>query len=172
MEEVLALVGSVGGAVSSSGTSGSLALLIGAGFRLGIRALIDFFENKQEFEQEQARVKLQDELEANRHGREIAMIKAQKEAGVEVIPVSSEMYGNIAENTNFTVAVSSVSKDTGYWQINALNSLIRPGLALFCIVVWGLSLWHRNYVLTTWDLDLIGVTLGVFIGSRISATGR
>jgi hypothetical protein len=152
--------------------SGGISLLLGTAFRLGFPAIIDYFKTKQEAENEEKLVRLSDEMESKRHSRDIEMMKAQRDAGVEVLPVPSERLEFLTDDAHFTSATASVYAPSRFKIVDFINSMIRPGLAAFCIVVWGISLWHRNYVLSPWDVELIGVTLGVFIGSRIKSTGN
>jgi hypothetical protein len=149
-------------------TSALVSLLGGTAFKLMITYAMDQFKSWQEHKFEMARMELQDKIEEAQAMRQIKIIEAQKNFGLKTIDVEVETQ-NIAD---YQAAVASVRDPTGFKWIDAWNSTIRPGLATFCVVIWGLHLAKNGFVLGEWDLDLIGATLGIFIGSRISHTGR
>lgn len=157
---------------AASSASAIIALLGGTAFRLVIGHVISLIENYQEFKFEQGRIKLQNELETNQIQRQIELLKAQKEVGVSVVNVEKEYAQQQIDQDHYNTIFNKLLQPTGFQTLDFLNSAVRPLLAIICIVVWLISLAGRNWVLSTWDLELIGATLGLFIGSRISSTGK
>lgn len=152
----------------STTTSALISLLGGTAFKLVITYVMDQFKAWQEHKFEIALMKLQNKIETDQAERQIRIIEAQKNFGLKTIDVEIEQQSM----ADFQAAVASVQQPTGFVWLDAWNSTIRPGLATFCVIVWGLHLAKNGFALGEWDLDLIGGTLGIFIGSRISHTGR
>lgn len=162
------------GDIANIGVFGSalVSFLGGTAFRLGITALLDRFKDYQEYKFELGRIELQSNLEQKKYLREIELLKAQKEAGIEFVSREVQNAGGISDLVNFSNAAASVRKPTGFRNLDIWNSSIRPTLATFCIIIWGISLAKKGFILGPWDLELIAATLGIFIGSRISSTGK
>lgn len=155
------------------GAGSALASFLGAtAFRLALSFGMDRFKDWQEHRFEMERIKVQDKIEQNIHDRNLQSLRVQKLLGVLEIAVHKEYDQSVEDSARFDQAVASVTKPTGVKWLDTLNSVIRPELAQVCILVWGISIIVRGFVLTPWDLELISATLGVFVGSRITHTGR
>lgn len=153
-------------------SSAVLALLGGTAFRLVLSFTMDRVKEYQDHRFEMQSIKLQDHIEESRSNRHMKILQIQKDLGLEQVGMEIDRSDSLQNMVNFQEAVADVKKPTGFLYLDMLNSSIRPGLAIFCIVIWGLHLYHKNWILSSWDLELIAATLGIFIGSRIASTGK
>lgn len=153
-------------------SSALYSLLGGTAFRLILTFVMERYKDWQEFKIEKARIELQNKLENDQAERHVKMLTAQKLAGVSVIHAEKEVVADIVDTKSFDLAVKNLNKPTGFKELDAWNSAIRPTLATLCIILWVLALAKRDWLLTPWDLELISAVLGIFIGSRISSTGK
>ena len=151
--------------------SAFISFLGGTAFRLLLSYLMDRYTVRQEHYYELQRIKIQDEIEANVHARNLQALRVQSDLGIQVVESQRAYDATLFDNMQFEKAVESVSKPTGNTKIDAINSLIRPLLAVTCIGVWIWNIYAKRGVLTSWDLELIAATLGVFVGSRIHHKG-
>jgi hypothetical protein len=152
--------------------SALLTFLGSAAFRLLISFFMDRLKDWQEYGFEQGRIRLQAELEALAAKRELESLAMQKDLGIDVIRAerSNELY--LEDLTSFNKATDNVYKETGHWTLDIWNSSVRPLLACTCIAAWVFHIIMNNGTLNAWDLELISATLGVFVGTRITQTGR
>jgi len=156
-----------------SPVSSALFSFLGAtSVRLFLTHIIDHWKTRQEHDYELARIKVQDQVEQNVHDRNLQALRVQKELGVLEVATGKAHELVVLDNARFDEAVADIKKPTKWEFLDKYNSFIRPALATFCILAWGISLHHRGWILSTWDLELISATLGVFVGSRIHSTGR
>lgn len=148
-----------------------LTFLGGATVRLFLGHIFDFITKWQDNKNELARLKLQGDLDAAQHERNLAAIRVQAELGIKVIEAQTEAHVTSAEADAFVEAVKATGQKTGIMWVDVWNGVIRPLLATVCIVLWVRSLLERNFVLDDWDRALMGMALGVFVGGRIHAKG-
>ena len=149
-----------------------ITFLGSAGIRLALGHLFDFATKWQDSKNEMAHLRLQGELDAAQHARNLEAIKVQAELGVKVIEAQTEAHVTAAEADAFVEAVKATGQKTGVFLVDLWNGVIRPFLATVCIALWISSLWHRSFVLDEWDRALMSMALGIFVGGRIHATGR
>lgn len=149
-----------------------VTLLGSATARLFLGHLFDYLTKWQDNKNEIARMRAQADLEAAQHERNLSAQRLQAELGVKVIEAQTTEHRAAAEDDAFLEAVKSVGLKTGIAIIDGWNGSIRPLLATICITLWVSSLWQRGFVLDDWDRGLVAAVLGIFIGGRISATGR
>jgi hypothetical protein len=142
-----------------------------AGLRLFVGKLFDAFDKWQDQRNELARLKLQNELDAAQHERNLAAVRLQAEMGVKVIEAQTVSHVTSAEADAFVEAVKATGQRTGIQWVDVWNGVIRPLLASVCIALWVSSMAHRGFALDEWDRSLMGLALGVFVGGRISAKG-
>jgi hypothetical protein len=148
------------------------SFLGGTAFRLLLTFITERIQYWQEFKFETERLKLQNQIENDQAKRHIEILEAQKKAGIQLVEAEISKESNLADITNFQFVVKDATKPTGFIELDFWNSAIRPALATICTIVWIISLIIRGWILTPWDLELIAAVLGIFVGSRISHTGR
>lgn len=149
-----------------------ITLLGSAGARLFIGQLFDFVTKWQDQRNELQRLKLQGELDAAQHARNLEAQRLQADLGIKVIEAQTVAAVNEAEAAAFVEAVKATGKATGVRFIDGWNGAIRPTLASVAIVLWMVSLAQRGFALDDWDRAIMGSVLGLFIGGRIAKTGR
>jgi hypothetical protein len=143
----------------------------GATIRLLLGHVFDFITKWQDSKNEMERLRLQGELDAAQHARNLEAIKVQADLGVKVIEAQTDAHVTSAEADAFVEAVKATGQKTGIAWVDVWNGIIRPLLATMCIALWALSLYHRSLVLDEWDRSLMSLALGVFVGGRIHAKG-
>lgn len=149
-----------------------ITFLGGATFRLIVGYIHDFLTKWQDNRNEIARLELQGRLDAERHEREQSAQRLQAELGIKVLEVQTRRDQAAAEDAMLLEAIRGTQRATGIRWVDAWNGVIRPLLASVCIGLWVMSLWERSFKLDEWDRALMSLALGVFVGGRITATGR
>ena len=148
-----------------------LTFVGGATMRLFLGHLFDFVTKWQDSKNEIERLRVQGELDAAQHERNLAAIKLQANLGIKVIEAQTEAHVTQAEADSFLEAVKATGQRTGIVWVDVWNGIIRPLLATMCIALWAMSLFQRHLVLDDWDRALMSLALGVFVGGRIHAKG-
>lgn len=148
-----------------------ITFLGGATVRLFLGHLFDFVTKWQDSKNELALMKLQGDLDAAQHGRNLEAIRVQAELGVKVIEAQTTAHVTQSEADAFLEAVKATSTRTGIYWIDLWNGSIRPALASIAMLLWVAKLIGAGFVLDEWDRDLIGLALGVFVGGRIHQKG-
>jgi hypothetical protein len=143
-----------------------LSLLGGGTFRLLLGELVAWLKQRQDQSAELALMRLQGELAAAEHARNLDAIRLQAELGVNTIAVKAESDIVAAEAQAFRDAVAASMRPTGIRWVDAWNASIRPAFASIALALWGLALWRQGFVLTEWDQSLMGVVIGFFFADR------
>lgn len=116
--------------------------------------------------QEIERMRLQGELDAAAHTRNLEAIKVQAELGVKTIQVQSEAVLDKIEADAWAGVVNSTTQKTGILFIDLWNGCIRPMLATLAILAVVGQIASNGFVLSDWDKELIGGILGIYIADR------
>jgi hypothetical protein len=146
--------------------------LASAGARLAIGKLFESLEKWQDNRNEIARMRVQADLEAAAHERNLAALRLQHDLGIRTIDAQSSAETQASLMDAFNEAVRATRDRTGVWFIDAWNGVIRPLLATIALGLWVASIWQRGGVLDDWDRGLMASAIGIFVGGRIAATGR
>lgn len=148
-----------------------ITFLGGATVRLALGHLFDAFTKWQDNKNELQHLRLQGELDAAQHSRNLEAIRLQAELGVKVIEAQTQAHVTEAEADAFLEAVKATGQRTGIYWIDLWNGSIRPALASIAMLLWVAKMIGAGFVLDEWDRDLIGLALGVFVGGRIHQKG-
>lgn len=146
--------------------SAVLSFLGGSVFRTIWGELSAFLTARQEHKQELDRLRLQGELDAAAHVRQLEAIKAQHDMGVETIRVQSAADLEKIDADIFGQAVELTGKITGFAIVDIWNGIIRPALATMCMALVTLHFYRHNWVLDEQGWSLIGASLGIFVADR------
>lgn len=111
-------------------------------------------------------MRLQGDLEAAQHARNLEAIRVQADLGVKTIQVQAEADIGRLEMEGWSGAVKEAMKPTGIYIVDLWNGIIRPLAASIAILLWVLALNSQNWKMTDWDMELVGVVLGFFFASR------
>jgi hypothetical protein len=146
--------------------SALLSFLGGSVFRMIFGEISSFFTKKQDHDQEMARMRLQAEVADKDHARMLENLRLQSELGVRQIEAQAVAEVDKSEALAFGYAMKDAFKPTGIWFVDVWNGLIRPAAATVVLFLWLLKLYHQDYRMAEWDMELAGVILGWFFANR------
>lgn len=152
--------------------SALLSFLGGSAFRLIWEQISTALTKRQDHKHEVERLRLQAEVDAAQHARNLEAIKLQHQLGVEVIRVQGEADVQRIETEGWAAALREANKQTGIVWVDAWNGSIRPLVASIAVFVWVLALHEQGFKMTPWDRELVGVVLGFYFATRVLRTGR
>jgi hypothetical protein len=153
--------------------SAILSFLGGSVFRAIWGELSTWFTARQEHRYELDRLRLQGELDAAAHGRNMEAIKVQADLGVKTIMVQADADLGRLEMEGWAGAVKEGLKPTGIALVDTWNGVIRPLAASIAIFLWVVALNAQGWKMSEWDRELVGVILGFFFASRVlTAKGK
>ena len=145
----------------------------GSVFRMIWGEVSAFITAKQEHAQELDRMRLQGELDAAQHARNLEAIKVQSDLGVKVIEVQRDADIDRIEAGAWERTVDAVGKLTGIRFIDVWNQSVRPLLATLAILFVCFEIIERGMVLSDWDRELFGAILGIYVADRsLSRRGK
>lgn len=151
---------------------GLISFLGGTAFRWLFGEALDFLKRRQEMRSEVELMRLQHDLERERHQWQQEAIAAHAAMGIKVIEAQAEATERAGAAEAFLAAVQGVNAASqrpdwvGVW-----NAAIRPLLATVAIVaLLGESLGWMT--LSALFAEVSCAVLGVFVGERIRARGR
>lgn len=125
---------------------------------------------KQDHAFEIERMRVQGELDAAAHARNLEALRVQAELGVKTVQVQAEADISKLELEGWSNAVSLANKPTGVLVVDVWNGVIRPLAATIAIYLWVVALNAQGWKMGDWDKELVGVILGFFFASRVLAT--
>lgn len=125
---------------------------------------------KQDHVFEIERMRVQGELDAAAHARNLEALRVQAELGVKTVQVQAEADISKLELEGWSNAVSLANKPTGVLVVDVWNGVIRPLAATIAIYLWVVALNAQGWKMGDWDKELVGVILGFFFASRVLAT--
>lgn len=145
----------------------------GTAFRWIFGEVIGLIKERDSDKREIERMRLQFEQDAQRQQWQQAAIKAAADAGLKLVEAKAEASREEWSDRAFLAAVGATSKPSGIKWIDGFNALIRPELAQVSILlIVGNALFPTHVVLQGVVLEVICGALGLFLGGRISSTGR
>jgi hypothetical protein len=143
-----------------------LSFLGGNVFRMIFGELISYFNKKQEHGQEIERMRLQAELDAAQHARNLEAIKLQAEQGIKVIEAQAESAIGAIEAQGWLEAVKATALKTGIAWVDAWNAVIRPGVATWSVVMLTLAEIGAITKLSDNVTAIAGCALGIYLADR------
>ncbi|WP_316150044.1 hypothetical protein [Cupriavidus sp. BIC8F] len=147
--------------------SAILSFLGGSAFRLIWEQISQMWTAHQEQKHEIERMRLQGDLDAAAHERNLASIKLQADLGVKTIAVQAEADLARLDATTFGQAVAESMKPSGIWLVDLWNGLVRPAAATIALLLWCVALNAQGFKMGDWDRELVGVILGFFFAVRV-----
>ena len=153
--------------------SALLSFLGGSAFRMIWGEVSAFLSRRQEHAQEIERMRLQEEMAAAQHARNLDAIRLQADLGIKVIEVARDAELAMVEASAWERAVDQVGRLTGIKVIDLWNQSIRPLLATLAILVVVGEVIAAGFVLTDWTRDLVAAILGLYVADRsLSKRGK
>jgi len=146
--------------------SALFSFLGGSAFRMIWGEVSSWMTKKQDHAQEVERMRLQAELDAAQHARNLEAIRVQADLGVKTIQVQAEAAMGGIEAEAWADVVGSTTKTTGIRFIDIWNGSIRPLLATLAILVVVAQIVSNGFVLSDWDRELVAAILGIYLADR------
>jgi hypothetical protein len=142
-------------------------------FRWLAGEVVGFFKAKQEHKHEIEMARVNMEIAAHQSELRRIEIESAADAGVKIIEAKSEAHREGVMDDAWLSAVQSIDKPSGIKWVDAFNKFIRPELAQISIfLVVANAIWPQHVILTGIVGEVVCGALGLFIGGRISSTGR
>jgi len=150
-----------------------IAFLGGNAFRMLFGEISSAWTKYQDHKHELSMMRLQSEIEAQRHGQQVEMTRLQTEAAVTVVRVQGEADISRGETDAFVEAVRATSRSTGVAWVDAWNGAIRPGLATLAAALIAGHFARTGFALDEPGWALVSAILGVYIADRnLSKRGK
>jgi len=125
-----------------------------------------YFTRKQEHALEIERMKVQGDLEAAQHARNLESIRVQADLGVKTIQVQAEADLARTDAAAWADAVAAVGRSTGIKFLDIWNGSVRPLLATIAIAVVLFEIIKNGFALSEWDRELVSAILGIYVADR------
>lgn len=148
-----------------------LSFLGSAVFRWVLEKVLQLSERKQDHAQEIERMRVQAEVDAAQHLRNLEMLKIQSELKLDLIKEETRGAYEAAEGEAFIESIRS-ARPTGVGWVDAWNGTIRPLVSTVCVALWAMTLVQRNFQPNEFDLALIGAVIGWHFGTRSLMPGK
>lgn len=148
-----------------------LSFLGSAVFRWLLEKVFAVVERKQDHEQEMASIKLQAEVDAANHIRNLEILEIQSRLKLDLIKEETRGAFEAAEGAAFVESIRN-AKATGIRWLDGWNGAIRPFVSTVCVMLWFMSLVNRDFALQEFDLALIGSVIGWHFGTRSLMPGK
>lgn len=147
-----------------------LSFFGGAGFRMIWGELASWWTKKQDHSQEMDRMRLQGQLDAAQHARNLDAIRLQAELGVKTIEVQAQAAIGQIEAEGWLEAVKGTTKQIGNKVIDGWNAVMRPAIAtwgVLMLTVQEVSIWFSVPVkLSDVTVNVACGAIGIFIAAR------
>lgn len=115
--------------------SAIFSFLGGSAFRMVWGEISAWVNKRQEQAHEMQRMKLQGELDAAQHARNLEAIRVQAELGIKTVQVQAEGRISELETDAWVEAVKATGRSIGVAWVDAWNASIRPGVATWAVVM-------------------------------------
>lgn len=149
------------------------SFLGGSAFRMIWGELSSYFTKKQDHQLEIEKMRLQGELEAAEHTRNLEAIKVQAALGVQTIRVQGEQKVSELETQAWLSAVQSATAPTGTHWLDVVRGLVQPILAYIAILIWVFALNAQGWIVSEWDKELVSAIFGMYLANRhLGARGK
>lgn len=153
--------------------SAFLSFLGGSAFRAVWGGISKYIDARQEHRHELERIKLQGELDAKQHDRNLAAQRLQSELGIKVIETQGAQNLAQTDAEAFSAAIKLAATPSGIKWVDAWNASVRPAYATIALALWVLALYQRNWALLAWDLELSASIAGFYFADRaLRRSGR
>jgi len=146
---------------------GVMGFLGGTTFRMVWGEVSAMLTARQDHKHEMDRMRLQGDLDAAAHERNLAAQRLQAELGIKVIQVQSDADLSKLDAESFRAGVEGLSKSSGFSLIDAWKSAIQPALATMMMVMLALHYDSKGWVLDDKGWELAGAVLGLFVADRL-----
>lgn len=143
------------------------SFLGGSVFRMIWGEVSSAWTKYQDHKHELELLKIQSDIDAARHARELESIKVQAELGVQAIRVQGEARALELDLENFGKGVELTGAVTGFKWVDAWNASIRAALATEMMVLVTLHYYGLGWKLDGNGWELAGAILGLYTADRM-----
>ena len=145
--------------------SAILAFLGGSAFRMIWGEVSAWLNKRQDHQHEIERMRLQAELDAAQHARNLEAIRLQADMGVKVIEAKAEAAVDALEAEGWLEAVKSTGKQIGIAWVDAWNAVIRPAVATWAVVMLTLNEFGV-FKISEATASVAFAALGIYLADR------
>lgn len=145
--------------------SALLSFLGGTAFRMLWGEISHWLTERQSHRFEIERIRLQAEIDAAQHARNLEAIRVQADLGVKTIAVQAEADVSRIEADGWLQAVKATATVTGVRAIDAWNACIRPGVATWAVLMLTLGEF-AVIALGENTLSVCSAALGIYLAER------
>lgn len=142
-----------------------LSFLGGSVFRMIWGEVSHWLTARQDHTFEIERLRLQADIDAAQHARNLEAIRVQADLGVKTIQVQAEADIGELEAQGWLEAVKGTTRTVGIAWVDAWNAIIRPGVATWAIVMMTLG-EVGAMVLSDNTLAVASAALGIYLADR------
>ena len=128
--------------------------------------VIAFLNKRQDHALEIERLRVQAELDAAQHARNLEAITIQAQLGVKTIQVQADAAIGEIEAQGWLAAVNATAKTIGIAWIDGWNAIIRPAVATWAVVMMTLGELGVVTKLSENTIAVCGVALGLYLADR------
>ncbi|CAB4124798.1 hypothetical protein UFOVP61_37 [uncultured Caudovirales phage] len=144
----------------------------GSVFRMLWGEISHWLTAQQDHTFELERMRLQAELEAAQHARNMESIRVQADLQVKVIGVQSEAAIGQIEAQGWLEAVKATAVQTGIAFVDAWNATIRPAVATWAVAMVTLAEF-KVITLSEFAASVCSAALGIYLADRnLSKRGK
>lgn len=138
----------------------------GSAFRMIWGEISSFITKVQDHEQELAMLKLQGDLDAAKHTRDMETIELQAKLNVQQVMVQTGADMEKAAGDAFTEAMKHAFAPTNNFIVDTWNGVIRPAFATICLILWALKVMQEGWKMDEWDTGLLAGIVGFYFADR------
>lgn len=142
------------------------SFLGGSAFRMIWGEVSSWLTAKQDHSFEIERMRLQADMDAAAHARNLEAIRVQADLGVKTITVQSDADLALKELDAWGMAVAGAVDPSDQSRVGQWVKAIRPAAATIALLLWALALYRMNFTMSAWDRELVGAILGFFFADR------
>lgn len=152
--------------------SALISFLGGSVFRMLWGEISHWLTEQQTHAHEMDRMRLQGELDAAQHARNLDAIKVQADLGVKTIEVQAQAAVGEIEAQGWLEAVKATAVKVGIAWVDAWNAVIRPGVATWAVVMITCS-EMQLIALSEFAAAVCSAALGIYLADRnLSKRGK
>lgn len=148
-----------------------LSFLGSAVFRWVLEKVFQLTERGQDHAQEIERMKVQADIDAAQHVRNLEMLKLQSDLKLDLLQEEHRGAFEAADSEAFIESIKAAAPSGIRW-VDGWNAVIRPLVSTVCVGLWALTLIERDFVPNEFDLALIGAVIGWHFGTRSLIPGK
>lgn len=146
--------------------SALISFLGGSVFRMIWGEASAYLNKRQDHQHETDLLRLQGDLDAAKHGRDLEQMRLANELGVKLVEVQKDAAIAQAEMDAFSRAIEAAARPTGIAWVDAWNASVRPAFASVALLLWVMKLYTIGFKMDAFDLDMLATIAGFFFADR------